>query len=139
MNNINEPGWHTGYGKIKYDPFRHGMKAKTTWWANLEVDKEITRYYRWWIKNKYWVDLCKPSWDAHASIIRGEEPMQSLQHLWKKYNGQKVQFLYQHNVQNSGDFWYVEVKCPLMTQIRDEFELQSHWNFHITIGRSKQY
>ena len=97
--------WLTSVGKIKYDPYRGSMKNKTEWWAVLEVDREITRYYRNWInkevfnpmeinhdnqpkemKEKYPVTILHPpSWDAHVSIIRGEKPRNDLMHLWKKY------------------------------------------------------
>jgi len=136
--------WHKGSGIIRYDPHRFGMKNKTEWWAILQIDKEITRYYRWWIKKEYWVDLKQPSWDAHISIIRGERPYPQHQHLWKKYNGQRVEFEYRHFVRRSGDsnpnqpnyYWFVDVRSPFLTNIRDEFTFPSNWNFHITVGRT---
>ncbi len=137
--------WHTGYGYIKYDPPRGRMKKKTNWWAVVNIDREITRYYRWWIQKELHVELCKPSWDAHVSIIRGEQPPIELQHLWKKYDGQRVEFKYKHCVRQSGDttgndrpdhYWFVEVDCPLLKQIRDEFGFPSNWKQHITVGRT---
>lgn len=136
--------WHKCTGRIKYDPYRFGMKKKTDWWAIVQVDKELTRYYRWWVQNQYWIDLKQPSWDAHVSIIRGEKPHRDLMHLWKKYDGRKVELEYCHNVRRSGDtntnrpsyYWFVEVKCKLLTEIRDELNLPSNWNFHLTIGRT---
>ena len=122
--------WHKGTGIIKYDPYRHGMKRKTEWWSIVQVDKEITRYYRWWVKNQYWIDLCQPSWDAHISIIRGERPTDRVKHLWKKYHNKQI-----HPNQPSY-YWFVEVKSPFLTMIRDEMNLPSNWNFHITIGRT---
>jgi len=137
--------WHTGYGYIKYDPYRGSMKKRTSWWAVVEIDCEITRYFRWWVKKEFWIDLKQPSWDAHISIIRGERPPEDLQHLWKKYDGQRVEFKYKHHVRQSGDttgsdrpdyYWFVEVDCPLLKQIRDEFGFPSDWKQHITIGRT---
>ena len=137
--------WHTGYGYIKYDPYRGGMKRRTNWWAVVEIDREITRYFRWWVKKEFWIDLKQPSWDAHISIIRGEKPPEHLRHLWKKYDGQRVEFKYKHHVRQSGDttgkdrpdhYWFVEVDCPLLKQIRDEFGFPSNWKQHITIGRT---
>jgi len=134
-----------GSGIIKYDPPRYGMKKKTQWWAVVNVDKEITRYFRWWIKKELWIDLCQPSWDAHISIIRGERPPEDKINLWKKYDGQKVDFKYSLNVRQSGDttgwdrpshYWFVEVECPLLRQIRNEFGFPSNWKQHITIGRT---
>jgi hypothetical protein len=143
MNTPNDT-WHTGTGTIKYDPFRFGMKNKTKWWAIVQVDKEITRYYRWWVKNQFWIDLCQPSWDAHISIIRGETPNINKRHLWKKYDKQKIEFIYQHNVRRNDNtnlnqpnfYWFVDVKCLKLTEIRNEFEFPSNWDFHLTIGRT---
>jgi len=137
--------WHKSRGRIRYDPPRGRMKGRTAWWAVVEVDREITRYYRWWVMNKYWIKLHQPSWDAHISIVRGEEPADHLKHLWKKYDGHFVDFEYSHNVRQSGDttggdrpdhYWFVEVKCPFLEQIREELNRPTGWRFHITIGRT---
>lgn len=160
-----ENNWHKSTGVIVYDPYRFGMKTKTDWWAVLDVDKEITRYYRWWIdkhvfnplkidhegmdkylKEKYPVTtLYPPSWDAHVSIIRGEKPRPDLMHLWKKYHGEKVEFLYKHEPRFSGDttggdrpnsFWFVEVHCPKLMEIRKELKRPTQWKLHLTVGRT---
>ena len=134
-----------GTGKIIYDPYRGKMKKKTAWWAVVEIDKEITRYFRWWVKRELHVDLFAPSWDAHVSIIRGEQPRKGDEHLWKKYDKQIIEFDYSLNVRQSGDttgwdrpnhYWFVEVTCPQMKQMRDEFGFKSDWKQHITIGRT---
>jgi len=134
--------WHIGTGIIKYDPFRGNMKNKTNWWAVLEVDREITRYYRWWIQNQKWTHLHQPSWDAHVSIVRGEKPEPNLMHLWKKYDKQRIEFKYKHEViqttkdNKGGPYWYVEVECPFLKNIRDELNRPSNWALHLTIGRT---
>lgn len=121
------------------------MKGRTKWWAVLNVDTEITRYYRWWVKRRYWLDLHKPSWDAHISIIRGEKPKHNLLHLWKKYDGMQVEFSYKHEVRQSGDttgwdrpshYWFVDVDCPFLIDIRREMKRPCDWNLHLTIGRT---
>lgn len=130
--------WHTSTGIIKYDPPRPGMKRKTEWWAIVQIDREITRYYRWWAMKRYWIDLKQPAWDAHISIIRGEKPKPDKMHLWKKYDGKKIEFQYSHFVQQAADkpeFWYVEVNCPLLREIRKEFGIPSNWHQHITVGK----
>ncbi len=128
--------WLKSTGIIKYDPPRHGLKRKKDWWAIVEVDREITRLYRYWVMKEKWIKLCQPSWDAHISIVRSERPKPELMHLWKKYNGQKINFLYEHQVHQSGNYWIVNVKCPFLKQIRKDFELPSDWDFHLTIGRT---
>lgn len=129
--------WHKGSGVIYYDPPRPGMKRRTDWWCIVDVDREISRYYRWWVMREKWIDLCKPSWDCHISVIRGEKPSDDLTHLWRKYHGQRVDFLYSHEVRptRSGTFWFIEVQCPELMEIRKEFGLPTNWPLHITIGR----
>jgi len=70
---------YRGTGFIQYDPYRGGMKTRTQNWCIVNIDREITRYYRWWldkeILNPLGLDqggLMLPAWDAHISVIRGE-------------------------------------------------------------------
>jgi len=130
--------WHTSTGKIVYDPYRAGMKRRTDWWCILEVDKEITRYYRWWLEKELHLhSMVAPAWDAHVSIIRGEKPQPHLMHLWKKYHGKRVEFKYQHNPQRSkrDDYWTIEVEAPSLLGIRDELNRPSNWSLHLSIGK----
>jgi hypothetical protein len=154
--------YHTAIGRIKYDPPRPGMRKKTRasgrsnkdWWCILKVDKEITRYYRWWIQHHMWgwtvvqPDwLCQPSWDAHVSIVRGEQPRTN-RDTWCKYDGEKVEFRYAHYPRRTtmedrknrytkdGDFWFVDVECPRIDEIRTELGLRSNFRYHLTVGRT---
>ena len=140
----------TSYGKIVYDPNRGSMTRRTNWWCVAEVDREITRYYRWWIQTKYnpfqieeW-KVHPPAWDAHVSIIRGEQPPADKMHLWKKYHGQRMEIHYPspsdyyiagptHSV--GGLFFIVDVDCPDLIKIREEFGFKSDWKLHLSFGR----
>jgi len=140
-------------GRIVYDPKRGGMKRRTKWWCVLNVDREITRYYRWWVSRRFWGMtamkddwLCQPSWDAHVSIIRGETPRREFRSLWGKYQGEEVEFWYSHNAclagdrgtryAEDGDFWFVDVYCPRIDEIRDELGLKTFYKYHLTVGRT---
>ena len=143
--------FHCGSGIVVYDPYRGGMKRRTKGWCVVEVDKEVTRYFRWWLMREKHIHLRPPSWDAHISIVRGETLDPSVQHLWKKYHGQKVTFFYQHvsaykqarsgkrGGPDDGEYYWVDVECPLMDTIRSELKLRKGWHFHITFGRTYEY
>lgn len=144
--------WLPAKGKLVYDPPRPGMKKRVDWWAIVTADREITRYYRWWVDksilNPMEVEghgLKKPSWDAHVSVVRGEKPAADKMHLWRKYHGEEIAFEYKHEVRQSGDttggdrpnwYWFVEVKCPRLDEIRTELGLRTGWKHHLTIGRT---
>jgi hypothetical protein len=128
------------------------MKTRTDWWLILTADPEITRYYRWWVDKEKLnpiglpgKGLYKPSWDAHVSVVRGEKPYPDKLHLWKKYQGEEVAFEYRHGVRQSGDttgydrpdwYWFVDVKCPRLDEIRTELGFRTGWTHHLTIGRT---
>jgi hypothetical protein len=129
--------WHKSTGKIVYDPPRPGMKRRTQGWCVVNVDREITRYYRWLIcKNVPGLRLHAPAWDAHISIVRGERLPEDLKHLWKRYHKHITEFEYSHEVYQNGHFWFVKVRAPHLKAIRDEFRLPSDWSLHLTVGRT---
>jgi len=149
MEHLNRDGIAVNYlpgsGKIIYDPHRGDMKGRTQWWCVVDVDKEITRYYRWWLQKEKHIILQKPAWDAHISVIRGEFACSKKPHLWKKYSGQKVDFEYEHgNLKvaddpDGGKFYWIDVECQTLNEIRKEFDLPKGWRYHITIGRTYDY
>ena len=137
--------WFKAKGVIRYDPYRGKMKSNTKWWVVVNTDQEITRYYRWWVHRRYWIELQQPAWGSHVSIIRGEKPADHLMHLWKKYDGHWIEFEYNHNVRQSGDttgwdrpdcFWFLDVRCEFLNQIRGELGRPTGWKYHLTIGRT---
>lgn len=136
--------WHEGYGRIIYDPHRGTMKRDTSWWCVIDVDKEITRYYRWWLQREKHIILQQPAWDAHISVVRGERAVQRNAAMWGKRHGQRVHFRYEHgDIQVSkdrdapGHFHWIRVDCPAVDEIREELGLIASWKYHhVTIGRT---
>ena len=148
-------GWFESTARIVYDPPRGAMKRRTEWWCIAVVDKEITRYYREWIKRERFNlhDIVQsegrnnierfipPAWDAHISVIRGEKPRPDLMHLWKKYHGEVVTFKYEHNPRRSkrDDYWTVTVDCPELMHIREELERPTQWKLHLSVGKENKF
>jgi len=133
--------WHKATAKIVYDPPRPRLKKKVDWWCVATTDNEICRYYRYWVMQnpqaygESHIDLKSPSWGSHISCIRGEEPPGNLKYLWKRYDGRVVDIEYNHFVERSGSFWFVEVRCQELKKIREEFGFPTNWPLHLTIGR----
>lgn len=146
--------YHQSCGVLIYDPPRGDMKRRTSWWCVLNVDREITRYYRWWLSFERHIHTQPPAWDAHISIVRGEKPRPEYIHLWKKYHKQKIHFLYRHghirvdrsqrtdvdaaNAVN-GEYYFIEVVCPKLDEIRAELGLRTGFKFHLTVARTYEY
>lgn len=124
-------------GCLNYDPPRPNMKQVSAWRCVLAVDREITRYYRWWVQKELFIELEKPSWDAHITVTEGEEPRDIFKHLWKQDNGKRIKFKYFPELIKGGPFWFVRVSCPELYTVRYNLGLRPYYPFHITIGREK--
>ena len=146
--------FHKTTGTITYDPRRPGMTHRTQWWCVVNVSPEIARYYRWWLEFEKHIHLQPPAWGAHISLVRGEKPRDLYLPNWKKYDGQKIEIEYCHgiidvwNSQRSDDrahfvsddkYYVIEVRSPQLKEIRKELGLPSHYDFHMTIGKTYEY
>jgi hypothetical protein len=133
-----------GSGVIVYDPPRGTLKRRTEWWCVVNVSEDIGCYYRWWVRRALHLDLHRSPHRAHISVIRGECPSDDLKHLWGRHQGRRIAFQYSPNVRRSGDttgdrpnfYWFVEIECPELSVIRQEFGFPCKWRYHLTIGRT---
>lgn len=100
----------------------------------LEVDKDLTAYYRWLVGGRQF--LLKPSFGSHITVCKGVDA--------SHYQDEEVEFNYSHMVRVSGDttgqdrpdsFYFLDVWCPRLEEIRKELGLETFYKFHLTIGR----
>lgn len=123
-------------GRLRFDPPRPNMKRNTERWAVVTLDRELTRYYRWWVKTVYHVPLCEPSWNAHCSAIRGERINNPSQ--WGVGDGKRVIVKYSPTpvqIPNRPEMWYLPAQCDAISELRQSFGLKTFYDYHITIGR----
>ncbi len=153
---IRDPNWLESRGRIIYDPPRQGMKRKTKHWCVMDVDREITRYFRYWVDRSLLnltgiegYGLKPPSWDAHVSIVRGENDVKDcppgvFEREWRRYHGEVIPFRYSLNVRQTGvnskdrpsHYWFVDIQSDALIQIRKDLGLPHNWGLHLTIGRT---
>lgn len=146
--------FHKTTGTVIYDPKRHGMTHRVNWWCVVNIDDEIARYYRWWLKFEKHIHLQPPSWGAHVSVVRGEKPRPEFAPMWKSHHRNKITLEYCHGdireynsnrsdprakfVEND-KYYVLEVKSPELLDIRAELGLRTDVTFHLTIGKIHEY
>jgi hypothetical protein len=152
-------------GRIVYEPKRtiEGNKGKVVngrkrvdipWWIVVECSDTISSYYRWWIEkeilNPLQMDkgimLAPPMWRTHITVLDGRnEVAEQFRNLWKKYDGEMIEFEYSPEVYNTWKFWNLPVRCKFLDTIREELGFTAvnprdkvvvpGFNYHITCGR----
>ncbi len=121
-------------GKITYDPKKG--KYFEPWWAILECDPEILRYYKWLLLKEGIAIQKGSAWGAHITWIRGEEPPKKS--FWGKYEALEIEFRYSNYLRyDNGRHVWLDVYCPKCNEMRQELELQplNSMSLHLTIGR----
>tara|TARA_B100000700_G_scaffold331528_1_gene465233 strand:- start:3694 stop:4188 length:495 start_codon:yes stop_codon:yes gene_type:complete len=133
-------------GIVKYDPERKGLKDNSTCCV-IEVEQELIDFYRNMVNVRYGINLIKPPWKAHISVIQQNLDRNSelLQNFWKKYEGLEVDYSYYPFPRFTGDtsnrehytgrYWFLSAECDLFYKIREELGLKTNFAPHITIGK----
>lgn len=125
----------TSFGTLHYsfEPFK----------LIVSVDEELARFYRHLIPKYY---KCQQQrWSPHITVLRHTVPPNMA--YWKKYENSSIEFRYDPYVQSDQRYWWLNVECPRLTEIRRELGLQpwdtlnkppngEEW-FHITLGNAK--
>ena len=120
-------------GSLIYDPQSLSVPTPGLWWLILECSPDLGRYYRQMVFKYTGQKLQKPAWDTHISVVRGEEPLKK--ELW----GRKeiVEFSYDPKLLTNDEYYWLEVKCDRLLDIREELGLPRipKIGLHLTIGR----
>lgn len=103
----------------------------------VDVDQGIADFYRW--LTMIYIPINRQRYDAHISVVRREVP--SKIEAWGKYEGYPIDFKYSPIVSNDETYYWLNVECPRLAEIRVELGLSPHttWRnqFHITLGNIK--
>lgn len=125
-------------GRICYDPSR-GKKTEPHW-CIIEVDKEITRYYRYQFKKRFGYELYSPSFDAHVSVLKGLWTPE-MENDWKYLDGITVEVWYDSNLYWNNKHVWLNTYCEEYFTLREYYQIPD-WNTkdfgHLTVGKTKQ-
>jgi len=136
-------------GKMVYEPYRPSLKhLKKVWWGVVEVDREITRYFRWFLIKQYNAlelknIILSPAFDAHFTVFCGHKDvihnMDGVIRYWNTYHNQLVDFYYDEKIREvnrKGNVYFVvDIKCQQLLDLRKQMGLKTNWGFHLTVGK----
>jgi hypothetical protein len=125
-------------GKIKVDVDKRRIA--------VELNEDFIRYYLWFIKKAYWVDLHTPMYGAHITIANFKLHSNVDYNKAKKlYDGKIVAFEYDVNPVRGGLtkgflMFYLHVFSKQIEAIKDDLKIVERANYkgmHITLGTNK--
>ena len=85
------------------------------------IDKQIARYYRSLIPKWYVVQGTR--YDPHITVVRSYKETPPDLTAWGKYEGQEIEFLYDSTIQMSENYYWLNILCKRLEEIRLELGL----------------
>lgn len=110
-----------------------------TTWLLIDVDGDICKYYRVLAHKHNPLFKLNPSkHGTHITAIAGKYEIPANQDLWKKYQGEVVDFEYNPDIISNDKYFWLEVKCNRIEDIREELGLPRTiiHPWHLTIGNT---
>ncbi len=134
-----EPHWLSSKGILRYSPKLIGVVGEK-WWVVLDCSPELGAYYR--RLYEYSTNKCRklqtPGWKEHVSVVRNEVPADEFKPLWHRYEGKEVEFKYESIVRTNNIYYWLEVECDFLSDLREELGLDRipEFDLHITVGNN---
>jgi len=128
-------------GRLIYDPVVQradfNSRKKMSWGCNLTAPNSIAQYYQYWVRKELGVNLNTPLYNSHVTVTKYERPPNEA--VWRKHEGEIIEFEYDPEVKNSDIYFWLTVKCPRLEEIRVELGMtpQPRCAYHLTIGNLK--
>lgn len=140
--------WFKTSGIVRYSSggimshLKRRPRHTNKWWMVIDIDQGILDYYYFLYRKGTYntIPLQRPFYSAHISVIKAEEPDDSLKIFWGKHEGAKVDVFYSHQISESrgGIYRALTAYCPAAYIIREELGLKNlFFDYHITIGNLK--
>jgi hypothetical protein len=131
-------------GKITFDPIDLTKKhVKQSEWKNTAIvlidNLDFCRYYCWFIKKRYNLELQMPQRGLHFTVINDKvSNKRNYQIAKEKYDGTIVNLEYAVDPRTDGKHWWVGVRSEDAQAIRVACDLEPKpfWGLHLTIGRA---
>ena len=134
MKTSRDSEWLSGVGILKVSPKEPAVR--------LILGYDFNKYYLWFIRRHYKVDIQSPKGRPHISLMlpkfsKGADISKAL-----KFNNKRVKFNYKNYIfvggrrRNFRNF-YFKVSCPWADWLRKEMGIPRTNELHITLGNTK--
>lgn len=131
--------WVQLTGRLVYEPHRPDLRKTRKadkFMLVLELKGDIAKYYAWWLKKHFHLEVQLPAWRPHVTVLDGRIAVrEEKHHLWKKYQGELITFEYNVNIEQHWKFWTLPVRSERLNEIREELGFARTDKLHLTIGR----
>lgn len=121
--------------QLRYDPVdRKGNKSSAPWWLLAMSDCDVDAYLAWFFKKETGIELQRPKYGPHVTIVSGEKP--PTVENWGWMQGIWFDVYLDQDLRSSGHHWWVRAHAPEFILARQKLGLAPYMpiSFHLTLG-----
>lgn len=131
-------------GIIEFHPVdvtkKHKLQSSWKCVAIIKTDCDIDRYYAWFIKKRFNLELNQNLRRTHITFISDRMDKDIFYQGAKVFNGKEINFSYDISPRTNSKYWWLKINCEEAESIRQALGLQPHpyFGFHLTLGHANE-
>jgi len=117
-------------------------KSQSAWKrvAVIKMDGDLDRYYAWFLKKRFNLELNKNLRGAHVTFISDRLEKTIFDEASKLFNGKEITFYLELEPRSNGQHWWLRVHSPEAESIREAMGLsrEPYFGLHLTLGLANE-
>jgi hypothetical protein len=129
-------------GILDFTPedFTKKHKSQSVWKrvAIIKTDCELDRYYGWFLKKRFNLELNKNLRGSHVTFISDRLDKDIFEQAAVIFNKKEIDFYIELEPRSNGEHWWLRVHCPEAENIREVLGLsrEPFFGLHLTLGHA---
>ena len=117
---------------------KHASQASWKSVAMIRTECELDRYYAWFLKKRFNLELNKNLRGTHVTFINDKMDKDIFEQAAKMFDGKEIDFYVETEPRSSGEHWWLRVHCPESEIIREAMGLtrDPYFALHLTLGNA---
>ncbi len=115
-------------------------KSQSSWkrTAIIKTNCELDRYYAWFLKKRFNLELNKNLRGPHITFINDRMEKTIFDEASKIFNGREIDFYIELEPRSNGEHWWLRVHCTEAESIREAMGLnrEPYFGLHLTLGHA---
>ena len=131
-------------GILEFSPVdvtrKHKVQSSWKCVAIIKTDCDMDRYYAWFIKKRFNLELNKNLRGSHITFINDRMDKSIFEEAAKIFDGREIDFYLELEPKSNGEHWWFRVHSPDAENIREAIGLSRdpYFGLHFTIGHANE-
>ena len=119
---------------------KHVSQASWKKVAMIRTNCELDRYYAWFLKKRFNLELVRNLRGTHITFINDRMDAKTFNQFAELFAGKEIDFYIETEPRSNGEHWWLRVHCPEAESIREIMGLsrEPFFGMHLTLGRAEE-